>query len=215
MGDFGITAHGPSMFFLTGELDMATVPIMNVAIADAVSRGGPIMTGIADLTFLDSSGVGAITGSVKTLPDRLHRAPRRPRWGREGARPHGRGPSHAEPSRHPVLGRRRSSEGCLVRSHGMRRSVATQPKASVTRSISRERSAGVALALDAADGANPRQASGSRRYVWTQGRRLRMGDDVVVPHSKQRCRSTSLVVCTPTQRRQTSPRRRSRGSRRS
>lgn len=68
MGDFGITAHGPSMFLLSGELDMATVPIMNVAIADAVSRGGPITIDMADLTYMDSSGVGAIIGSVQTLP---------------------------------------------------------------------------------------------------------------------------------------------------
>jgi anti-sigma B factor antagonist len=68
MADFGITAHGSSMFFLSGELDMATVPIMNVAIADAVSRGGPITIDMADLSFMDSSGVGAIIGSVKALP---------------------------------------------------------------------------------------------------------------------------------------------------
>jgi anti-anti-sigma factor len=68
MADFGITAQGPNMFFLSGELDMATVPIMNVAIADAVSRGGPITIDMADLTFMDSSGVGAIVRSVQTLP---------------------------------------------------------------------------------------------------------------------------------------------------
>jgi anti-anti-sigma factor len=68
MADFGITAQGPNMFFLSGELDVATVPIMNVAIADAVSRGGPITIDMADLTFMDSSGVGAIVKSVQTLP---------------------------------------------------------------------------------------------------------------------------------------------------
>jgi anti-sigma B factor antagonist len=68
MPDFGITAQGPSMFFLSGELDVATLPIMNVAIADAVSRGGAITIDMTDLTFMDSSGVGAIIGSVKTLP---------------------------------------------------------------------------------------------------------------------------------------------------
>jgi len=41
---------------------MATVPIKNEAIADAVSRGGPIKIDMADLTFMDSSGVGAIIG---------------------------------------------------------------------------------------------------------------------------------------------------------
>jgi len=68
MADFGITAHGPSMFYLSGELDMATVPIMNVAIADAVSRGGPILIDVTDLTFMDSSGVASLIGSVNTLP---------------------------------------------------------------------------------------------------------------------------------------------------
>ena len=68
MAEFGIDRDGPNMFYLSGELDMATVPIMNVAMADAVSRGGPIMIDIADLTFMDSSGVGAIIGSVKALP---------------------------------------------------------------------------------------------------------------------------------------------------
>jgi anti-anti-sigma factor len=68
MAEFGITAQGPNMFFLSGELDMATVPIMNVALGDAVSRGGPITIDLADLTFMDSSGVGAIIGSVKDLP---------------------------------------------------------------------------------------------------------------------------------------------------
>jgi anti-sigma B factor antagonist len=56
------------MFFLSGELDVGTVPTMNVAIADAVSHGGPITIDMTDLTFMDSSGVGAIIGSVKTLP---------------------------------------------------------------------------------------------------------------------------------------------------
>jgi anti-anti-sigma factor len=41
---------------------------MNVAIADAVSRGGQITLDLTDLMFMDSSGVGAIIGSVKTLP---------------------------------------------------------------------------------------------------------------------------------------------------
>ncbi len=68
MADFGITAQGPNMFFMSGELDMATVPIMKVAISDAVSRGGPITIDMADLTFMDSSGVGAIVRSVQSLP---------------------------------------------------------------------------------------------------------------------------------------------------
>lgn len=68
MADFGITASGPTSFFLSGELDVATVPLMNLAIADAVTRGGPITIDMTDLTFLDSAGVGAILESVSALP---------------------------------------------------------------------------------------------------------------------------------------------------
>lgn len=68
MTDFGITASGPTVFFLSGELDLATVPLMNVAIAHAVTRGGPIMIDMTGLTFMDSTGVGAILKSVSALP---------------------------------------------------------------------------------------------------------------------------------------------------
>jgi anti-anti-sigma factor len=68
MADFGITSDGPRTFFVNGELDMATVPIMNIAIVDAVARGGPISMDLTDLTFVDSSGVGAILKAAKDLP---------------------------------------------------------------------------------------------------------------------------------------------------
>ena len=68
MADFGITSDGPRTFFLSGELDMATVPIMNIAIVDAVALGGPISIDLTDMTFLDSTGVGAILKGAKDLP---------------------------------------------------------------------------------------------------------------------------------------------------
>ena len=67
MADFGITSDGPRTFFLSGELDMATVPIMKIAVVDAVARGGPISMDLTDLTFLDSTGVGAILQAAKDL----------------------------------------------------------------------------------------------------------------------------------------------------
>jgi anti-anti-sigma factor len=67
MTEFGIMADGPHMFSVSGELDMATVPLMNVAIAPAVSRGGPITIDVSDLTFMDSTGVGAILKSATEL----------------------------------------------------------------------------------------------------------------------------------------------------
>ncbi|MGH2679387.1 MAG: STAS domain-containing protein [Actinomycetota bacterium] len=68
MTDFGIRATGPAMYSLSGELDLATVPLMNIAIADAVCRGGPIMIDVTELAFMDSTGVEAILTSVNALP---------------------------------------------------------------------------------------------------------------------------------------------------
>jgi len=68
MADFGITSEGPRTFFVNGELDMATVPIMDIAIVDAVARGGPISIDLTDLTFLDSSGMAAILKAANDLP---------------------------------------------------------------------------------------------------------------------------------------------------
>jgi anti-anti-sigma factor len=68
MTDFAITSDGPRMFFLSGELDLATLPLMESTIASAVAKGGPITLDLSDLTFIDSSGVGSILGHLKALP---------------------------------------------------------------------------------------------------------------------------------------------------
>jgi anti-anti-sigma factor len=65
---FGITVRGPPTFFLEGELDIATVPVMNAAIAVAVAQGGPITLDLSRVTSIDSSGVGAILKGLKGLP---------------------------------------------------------------------------------------------------------------------------------------------------
>jgi anti-anti-sigma factor len=56
------------MFFLSGELDLATLPLMETAIAPAVAKGGPITLDLSDLKFIDSSGVGSIIRNVRDLP---------------------------------------------------------------------------------------------------------------------------------------------------
>jgi anti-sigma B factor antagonist len=68
MADFGITSQGPSTFFLQGELDVATVPLLDIAIADAVARGGPITIDVSHMTFIDSTGLKSILTAVKALP---------------------------------------------------------------------------------------------------------------------------------------------------
>jgi anti-sigma B factor antagonist len=68
MADFGITSQGPPTFFLEGELDLATIPLLDIAIADAVARGGPITIDLSRMTFIDSTGVRSILNAVKALP---------------------------------------------------------------------------------------------------------------------------------------------------
>ena len=75
--DFGIMADGPHMFSVSGELDIATVPLMNVAIAHAVSQGGPITIDMSFLTFMDSTGVGGDPQVGEGIGERLHRSSRR------------------------------------------------------------------------------------------------------------------------------------------
>ena len=67
MADFGITVTGSATFTMTGELDLATVPLMDVAIGDSVARGGSMVLDVADVTFADSSGIGAIIRSADAL----------------------------------------------------------------------------------------------------------------------------------------------------
>ncbi|MDQ4109359.1 MAG: STAS domain-containing protein [Actinomycetota bacterium] len=56
------------MFFLQGELDLATAPLLNTAIHPAVTRGGPIILDFNDVAFVDSTGVAAIVSALKALP---------------------------------------------------------------------------------------------------------------------------------------------------
>ena len=68
MTDFEITADGPRLYFLTGELDLSTLPLMETAIAPGVAKGGPVTLDMSGLTFIDSTGVGSILRSLKALP---------------------------------------------------------------------------------------------------------------------------------------------------
>jgi anti-sigma B factor antagonist len=67
MADFGISQGSPT-FFLAGEIDLATAPIIEAAIGDAVASGGPITLDVSQVSFLDSSGIGIIVAALKHLP---------------------------------------------------------------------------------------------------------------------------------------------------
>jgi anti-anti-sigma factor len=70
MGSFGIAQHGPSVLFLSGELDMATAEQLSSALGPAVTEGGPITVDISGLTFMDSTGLHALIRAAATLKDR-------------------------------------------------------------------------------------------------------------------------------------------------
>lgn len=68
MAEFSITSQGPPAFYLDGELDMATVPLLDTAIADAVAQGGSITIDLSRMTFIDSTGLRSILRAVEALP---------------------------------------------------------------------------------------------------------------------------------------------------
>jgi anti-sigma B factor antagonist len=68
MQGFEISSDGTTTFFLRGELDMATVPSFESAIATAVARGGPITLDMDGLSFIDSTGLHALVRALKALP---------------------------------------------------------------------------------------------------------------------------------------------------
>ncbi len=65
MSVFNITYKGPMTFFLEGELDIASVPSLEAALNGSIGAGGPITLDLSGLTFIDSSGVGAILKAAK------------------------------------------------------------------------------------------------------------------------------------------------------
>jgi anti-sigma B factor antagonist len=54
----------PGLLMLSGELDMATRPVLDQAIAQAVAQGGVIVLDVSAVTFMDSTGIHAILDTV-------------------------------------------------------------------------------------------------------------------------------------------------------
>ncbi len=52
-----------------GEIDVRTVPGLRRALDDAVESGaGDLVVDLADVTFVDSSGLGALLGRYRRMP---------------------------------------------------------------------------------------------------------------------------------------------------
>lgn len=81
---FEIVQFGPNMYFIGGELDMATSPRLEDAVRPSVEAGGPLVLDLSAVSFLDSTGVRAIISIARALGSRgcvLLHAPQ-PRVGR-------------------------------------------------------------------------------------------------------------------------------------
>jgi anti-sigma B factor antagonist len=55
---------------LEGELDMATVPMLEPALAEAVAPGGPLLIDMSALKFMDSTGIHACVAAAKELAEK-------------------------------------------------------------------------------------------------------------------------------------------------
>lgn len=53
-----------------GELDVAAAPVLRQALSEDVSSNTPVVVDLAELTFIDSSGLGVLASTAKLLRDR-------------------------------------------------------------------------------------------------------------------------------------------------
>jgi anti-anti-sigma factor len=60
-------AESSAVFYLKGELDMSSVPILQDALAEALVLGGFVIVDFADVTFMDSQGIRALIQSASTM----------------------------------------------------------------------------------------------------------------------------------------------------
>jgi anti-sigma B factor antagonist len=64
---FEIVHYGPSVLFVGGELDMATCPEFERALAKCVESGGPVVVDLSAVSFIDSTGIRALVKGAKSL----------------------------------------------------------------------------------------------------------------------------------------------------
>ena len=102
--DFDIVQYGPNVFFVGGDIDLNTSPLLYQAIEPVLETGGPIFLDFSAVSFIDSSGITR-AHSCRSWPSIwMRRGPRSPPAGQEGVRSDGdrRVRQHAC---HPMRGR--------------------------------------------------------------------------------------------------------------
>jgi anti-sigma B factor antagonist len=70
-GDFDVrseaTPTGAAVVYVSGELDLASAPRLQEALADLVAD--PVVVDLSECTFLDSAGMGVLLASARRLSD--------------------------------------------------------------------------------------------------------------------------------------------------
>jgi anti-anti-sigma factor len=66
---FKVVRYGPNTYFLGGELDLASAPILSQAVEASLASGGAILLDLGVLTFIDASGIRAILQMSQKLGD--------------------------------------------------------------------------------------------------------------------------------------------------
>jgi anti-anti-sigma factor len=67
---FSVSTEPPALLHLAGELDMVGAPALTEALEPLTSRGGNIGMDLAELTFMDSSGINALCQAAQALGER-------------------------------------------------------------------------------------------------------------------------------------------------
>ena len=67
---FSVYAEPPWLLHLSGELDLATAPALAAALEDSIRLGGTIGLDVAELSYMDSTGIRVIFNTVRLLGDR-------------------------------------------------------------------------------------------------------------------------------------------------
>lgn len=66
--DFDIVGFGPSVFYLAGELDLATAPAFRETIWGAATSGGVMVLDVTALRFVDGTGMRVIGEALQAMP---------------------------------------------------------------------------------------------------------------------------------------------------
>jgi anti-sigma B factor antagonist len=61
---------GSWVLHVRGEIDVATSPELRRELHQLLDRGGPIVVDLHDLTFIDSSGLGVLVGTLQRVRER-------------------------------------------------------------------------------------------------------------------------------------------------